>query len=151
MKTRQPKSWRPVYLLLGACSFFYLLLLFYIDPSRGLSYFSRTSHHYQHGLQPPGDLFSSLGLTTEQCDTTFPLLTKDIRETVALGPFDLKPAGNGGLLQVRILNGQARFLLSSVVAVAQLYHRPPTNSECTFSCSSTNPYRRISCLPNFLT
>ncbi|OIW29293.1 hypothetical protein CONLIGDRAFT_655209 [Coniochaeta ligniaria NRRL 30616] len=108
MKTRRPKSWRPAYLLLGACSSCYLLFFIWYDCGVSVQVvpsFSRGSR-VGTGLRPPQTRFDTLRLTTEQCEATFPGLTKDLNDTVSLGPFNIQPSGDGGPLQVKIEDGQ---------------------------------------------
>ncbi|KAB5571749.1 hypothetical protein GE09DRAFT_1200754 [Coniochaeta sp. 2T2.1] len=97
-----------MYLLFGACSSCYLLLFFcfqYDLSIPGVFQLTRGSS-ITNGLHPLQDQHASLDLTTEQCESTFPGLTKDIQNTVALGPFEIQPSGTDGPLQVRIKDGK---------------------------------------------
>ena len=61
------------------------------------------------------ELLKSLVLNESQCAGNFPGLFEDINTTIALGPFTLKPSGDGGPLQLRLQDGQASssFLVNS--------------------------------------
>jgi hypothetical protein len=63
------------------------------------------------GHRPPPDLFNLLDLREGQCEATFPGLTRDIREHVDLGPFELMPSGDNGPLQVQIKDQKASCFL----------------------------------------
>ena len=57
-------------------------------------------------------LLNNLTLTEEECRATFPGLMREIDDTVALGPFDVKDTGEFGPLQGRIKDGKVCFFLS---------------------------------------
>src|ERR1700709_120772 len=60
---------------------------------------------------PPKETLENLSMTEEQCQDTFPGLTKEIDDAVARGPFELERARDDytGLVQGRIENGKVRF------------------------------------------
>ncbi|KAI1344366.1 hypothetical protein F5Y15DRAFT_424530 [Xylariaceae sp. FL0016] len=59
----------------------------------------------------PESIFPYLSLDEKQCEATFPGLVEDIKNTVALGPFDLTAIHhNSGPLQAQIKNGQLSIL-----------------------------------------
>ncbi len=60
--------------------------------------------------RPSKDVLNTLAMNESQCIGTFPGLFKDIDSTVALGSFALNPAGDLGPLQVKLKDGQVRFL-----------------------------------------
>jgi len=86
------------------------VLLYIVDPQiagdAGVRYAPVSAWHPRH---PTRHLLDSLGLDEDQCDAAFPGLTKDINDTVALGPFALKQARNFGPLQAKLKNGKASF------------------------------------------
>jgi hypothetical protein len=56
--------------------------------------------------------FSSLSLDQAQCRAAFPALTKDIEDTVHLGPFNLSPVrGSVGPVQARIRDDRVSSLV----------------------------------------
>ncbi|KAB5539230.1 glycosyl transferase family 90-domain-containing protein [Coniochaeta sp. 2T2.1] len=108
MKTSRPRVWRPIYFLIGACSSCYLVLFFsFLDEFSIPGIFQLTrSSSVTNGRHPLQNTHTSLDLTTEQCESTFPGLTKDIESTVALGSFKIQPSGSDGPLQVSIKDGK---------------------------------------------
>lgn len=66
-----------------------------------------STHGYNQGKE---GLLSSLLFDERQCQATFPLLTKEIDDTVAAGPFQFNRSVDGYLGQThcRIKNGKVR-------------------------------------------
>ncbi|ERS95664.1 hypothetical protein HMPREF1624_07738 [Sporothrix schenckii ATCC 58251] len=86
-----------------------LLLLFYHLYGKVTIDDARLHAATVQGGVPNRPLFDDLHLDEKQCRTTFPGLTKDIDDMVALGPFRIapKPAdADSGPLQVRLQNGR---------------------------------------------
>lgn len=90
---------------LGACLSCYLILFLSLGQRETPSSFL-THESSGLGSQRSDNLFRSLGLTEKQCEATFPGLTKDIKDNIALGPFKLSPSKGGSSLQARIKGGQ---------------------------------------------
>ncbi|KAH8892445.1 hypothetical protein GQ53DRAFT_793814 [Thozetella sp. PMI_491] len=93
-KARQARRWKQIGVFLSVGG----LLDSKLQPSKPLEWLSHAPH--------PKELLNSLNLDEGQCADIFPSLTRDIHDTVGLGPFDLKPVDELGPLQVRLKNGQ---------------------------------------------
>jgi len=107
----QVRYWRQVILLLGFGSLLYLAHLQYglgsvVEQSKRPSGTTALPHGGGHEKK----LFQALNLNERQCEATFPGLTKDIQDSVALGAFPLKQARDMGPLQARIKDGQLYIL-----------------------------------------
>ncbi len=57
-------------------------------------------------MKVPEHVLQNLFLDEPQCETAFPGLTKEIKDTVAEGPFKIKQTNNLGPLQGRIKDGR---------------------------------------------
>lgn len=78
MKTRRPRLLQLPYLLFGACSSCCVQLLLRYDDRLSDLRITHLTRGSRLGQQPHSrNQFSSLHLTTEQCEATFPGLTKD--------------------------------------------------------------------------
>ncbi|KAI0973599.1 glycosyl transferase family 90-domain-containing protein [Xylaria arbuscula] len=55
---------------------------------------------------PTQETYHALSLSERECNAIFPDLTRDLEETIALGPFTLKQAHGPGPLQARVKDGQ---------------------------------------------
>ncbi|KAH6652764.1 hypothetical protein BKA67DRAFT_518850 [Truncatella angustata] len=75
------------------------------------------------------ELLDNRFLTSEQCVTTFPGLTKEVDDAVAKGPFTLERSGPLGPLIARIKNGKLSILqaaMSNDLSRDMLLHRSAT-------------------------
>lgn len=125
MKARHTRSWRPVYMLFGACLSCYLLFFVWYELGRsvqGTSYSPpREVSSIGNTLGPPQERFSTLHLTTEQCETTFPGLTQDLNDSISLGIFKIQPSGDNGPLQVQIKDGKVQPCLHPITLARAWY------------------------------
>lgn len=103
-RTRQARrQLRQITLVLGTLLVVYCLIFVWNTPpaSPGPAESKRTL---------PPEVLNNLYLNEEQCRTYFPGLTKEIDDTVAKGPFEVKQTGDLGPLQGRIKDGRVRHL-----------------------------------------
>jgi len=113
------RRWKRIWVVLGASFLVYIWLPFL---KARLGYGSDDGHFtvpISRGRRPPPkQTLLSLSLDEATCDKVFPGLSKDIDDTVALGPFSLKQARNMGPLQIRLKDGQVGF--SAVISHGSL-------------------------------
>lgn len=108
MKLRQSRRVKQTTLIFGSCIAIYCFLFVYrtpvYDPAAAAASISRLPNR----TPLPPEVLGNLSLSEEQCDASFPGLTKEIDLAVAQGPFKVKQMGKTGHLQGRIENGQVR-------------------------------------------
>ncbi len=112
---RRSRRWKQVGSLLAICGFLYtlhILLAPRVLPGK---------HIYTQSTQPtkgppknphPKKVLQSLNLNENQCAEAFPELNTDVNRTVGFGPFNLKPVGDLGPLQVRLKAGNVSTMVS---------------------------------------
>lgn len=109
MKPTLTRRWSQVCRWLWVCVALWFLLFILAKsllPHDNITstYFRALGFEQRHSQS----LLDSLDLDEEQCETSFPWLSKDVDDMIALGPFKLKQAGDGGPVQARIKDGQVR-------------------------------------------
>ena len=108
MGTRSSRQLRRATLLLGGFLALYCMLFLSTSGEEPLAQFDLPR-------KVPERVLQNLFLDESQCETEFPGLTKEIKDTVAEGPFMIKETNNLGPLQGRIKDGRVSqaFILSS--------------------------------------
>lgn len=101
-QSRQLK--RRITLILGVGLVLYCLVFVTRSPPSKSARYSTSISSSRRPLPP--ELLNNLSLDEEQCNAAFPGLTKEIEDTVAEGPFQVKQTGDLGPLQGRIKDGQ---------------------------------------------
>lgn len=119
---------RSVALILTFCTFMYTLLVLVPSHPRGFPLKDSTSRPSptrktdaaDSDASPKGRLGPSTlenrSLTASRCRELFPLLTREIDDAAAEGPFDLRPGpddGKSGTLLAQIRNGKEIWILDA--------------------------------------
>jgi hypothetical protein len=107
MKVSYARFWRQICVVSGALLVLYFSVsAFDIFRAHGVAKYIATPRWRDSSSL---DEFNNLGLTEKQCTIAFPGLTKDIDETVSLGPFKMKTPTEAGPLVASINKGSVSF------------------------------------------
>ncbi|KAK4447881.1 glycosyl transferase family 90-domain-containing protein [Podospora aff. communis PSN243] len=108
-KPRPRRCIRQLTFMIGVVLAIYCLLFVYNAPDASYGATSWSALRKTSTKLTP-ELLNNLSLGEDECKAAFPGLTKEIDDTVAKGPFIIKPSGELGPLQGRIADGQLYIL-----------------------------------------